>query len=115
MLELAAIIVIGLLAQWIAWRMKIPAIFPLIILGLVMGPLSTLFLDEKWIDPENIFAGKTMYYSVSLSVGVILFEGGLTLKFKEVRQLAGVVRNLLIVGPIVMGIGGALAAHKSFD
>ena len=111
MLELAAIIVIGLLAQWIAWRMKIPAIFPLIILGLVMGPLSTLFLDEKWIDPENIFAGKTMYYFVSLSVGVILFEGGLTLKFKEVRQLAGVVRNLLIVGPIVMGIGGALAAH----
>ncbi len=115
MLELAAIIVIGLLAQWIAWRMKIPAIFPLIILGLVMGPLSTLFLDEKWIDPENIFAGKTMYYFVSLSVGVILFEGGLTLKFKEVRQLAGVVRNLLIVGPIVMGIGGALAAHYFLD
>ena len=115
MLELAAIIVIGLLAQWIAWRMKIPAIFPLIILGLIMGPLSTLFLDEKWIDPENIFAGKTMYYFVSLSVGVILFEGGLTLKFKEVRQLAGVVRNLLIVGPIVMGIGGALAAHYFLD
>ena len=58
MLELAAIIVIGLLAQWIAWRMKIPAIFPLIILGLVMGPLSTLFLDEKWIDPENILLVK---------------------------------------------------------
>ena len=115
MLELAAIIVIGLLAQWIAWRMKIPAIFPLIILGLIMGPLSTLFLDEKWIDPENIFAGKTMYYFVSLSVGVILFEGGLTLKFKEVRQLAGVVRNLLIVGPIVMGLGGALAAHYFLD
>ena len=112
---IAGIIVIGLLAQWIAWRMKIPAIFPLIILGLIMGPLSTLFLDEKWIDPENIFAGKTMYYFVSLSVGVILFEGGLTLKFKEVRQLAGVVRNLLIVGPIVMGIGGALAAHYFLD
>ena len=115
MIELSAIIVIGLLAQWIAWRMKIPAIFPLIILGLVMGPLSTLFLDEKWIDPENIFAGKTMYYFVSLSVGVILFEGGLTLKFKEVRKLAGVVRNLLIVGPIIMGIGGALSAHYFLD
>lgn len=111
MLELAAIIVFGLLAQWIAWRMKIPAIFPLILLGLAMGPLSTLVLDYQWINPENIFAGKTMYYFVSLSVGVILFEGGLTLKFKEVRQLAGVVRNLLIFGPIVMGIGGALAAH----
>ncbi|MEE3037719.1 MAG: sodium:proton antiporter, partial [Bacteroidota bacterium] len=94
-----------------AWRMKIPAIFPLILLGLFMGPLSTLFLEKQWINPENIFAGNTMYYFVSLSVGIILFEGGLTLKFKEVRQLAGVVRNLLIFGPIVMGIGGAVIAH----
>ena len=33
------------------------------------------------------------------------------MKFKEVRQLAGVVRNLLIFGPIVMGLGGAVIAH----
>ena len=69
------------------------------------------FLDKQWIDPENIFAGKTMYYFVSLSVGVILFEGGLTLKFKEVRQIAGVVRNLLILGSVIMLVGGAFAAH----
>ena len=111
MLELSAIIVFGILAQWIAWRMKIPAIFPLILLGLFMGPLSILFLDKQWINPENIFAGNTMYYFVSLSVGIILFEGGLTLKFKEVRKLAGVVRNLLIFGPIIMGLGGAIIAH----
>ncbi|MBL6657235.1 MAG: sodium:proton antiporter [Flavobacteriales bacterium] len=115
MIELSAIIVFGILAQWIAWKMKIPAIFPLILLGLFMGPLSTLFLDTQWINPENIFAGNTMYYFVSLSVGIILFEGGLTLKFKEVRQLAGVVRNLLIFGPIIMGIGGAVAAHYFLD
>lgn len=111
MLELAAIIVFGIFAQWIAWKLKIPAIFPLILLGLILGPLSTLVLDKQWINPENIFAGKTMYYFVSLSVGVILFEGGLTLKFKEVRKLAGVVRNLLIFGAIIMLIGGALTAH----
>lgn len=115
MLELAAIIVFGIFAQWIAWRMRIPAIFPLIILGLFLGPFSTLFLDKQWIDPENIFAGKTMYYFVSLSVGVILFEGGLTLKFKEVRQIAGVVRNLLFLGSIIMLIGGAFAAHYFLD
>lgn len=115
MLELAAIIVFGIFAQWIAWRMKIPAIFPLILLGLLLGPLSTLFLENQWINPENIFAGKTMYYFVSLSVGVILFEGGLTLKFKEVRQIAGVVRNLLIFGSIIMLLGGAFAAHYFLD
>ena len=111
MLELAAIIVLGIFAQWIAWRMRIPAIFPLIIIGLFVGPLSILFLENQWINPENIFAGKTMYYFVSLSVGVILFEGGLTLKFKEVRKIAGVVRNLLVIGSVIMLIGGALAAH----
>ena len=113
MLELSAIIVFGIFAQWIAWRMKIPAIFPLILLGLFLGPLSKVILglDEKWINPENIFAGKTMYYFVSLSVGIILFEGGLTLKFKEVRKLAGVVRNLLFFGSIIMLLGGAIAAH----
>ena len=115
MLELAAIIVFGIFAQWIAWRMRIPAIFPLILLGLFLGPLSTLFLEQQWINPENIFAGKTMYYFVSLSVGVILFEGGLTLKFKEVRQIAGVVRNLLIIGSVIMLLGGALAAHYFLD
>ena len=54
MLELSAIIVFGILAQWIAWRMKIPAIFPLILLGLFMGPLSTLFLEKQWINHKNI-------------------------------------------------------------
>lgn len=115
MLELAAIIVFGIFAQWIAWRMRIPAIFPLILLGLLLGPLSIIFLDHQWINPENIFAGKTMYYFVSLSVGVILFEGGLTLKFKEVRQIAGVVRNLLIIGSVIMLLGGAFAAHYFLD
>ena len=115
MLELSAIIVFGIVAQWIAWKMKIPAIFPLILLGLFMGPLSIIFLDKQWINPENIFAGNTMYYFVSLSVGVILFEGGLTLKFKEVKKMAGVVRNLLIFGPIIMGIGGAFTVYYILD
>ena len=46
MLELAAIIVFGIFAQWIAWRMRIPAIFPLIILGLFLGPFPLFF----WIN-----------------------------------------------------------------
>ena len=65
MLELSAIIVFGIFAQWIAWKMRIPAIFPLILLGLILGPLSILFMDDQWISPEKIFAGKTMYYFVS--------------------------------------------------
>ena len=43
MLELAGIIVLGIFAQWIAWKVKIPAILPLILIGLAVGPLSTLY------------------------------------------------------------------------
>ena len=111
MIELSAILILGISAQWIAWKIKMPAIFPLILIGLVVGPLASHFLDDKMIDPARIFSGKMLHYFVSLSVGVILFEGGLTLRLKEVRKVASTVRNLLIIGPIVTLIGGAVAAH----
>ena len=43
MVELAGIIVLGIIAQWVAWRFKLPAILPLILIGLLVGPISTLF------------------------------------------------------------------------
>lgn len=115
MLELASIIILGIFAQWAAWRMKLPAIFPLILIGLLAGPIASLdiFLGSKLIDPARIFnqEGNILNYFVSLSVGIILFEGGLTLKLKEVRHVATTVRNLIIVGPIISLIGGGLAAY----
>lgn len=111
MLELASVLILGIAAQWIAWRMRIPAIFPLILIGLIAGPVWELVYGYKQIDPDHLFAGKTMYYFVALSVGVILFEGGITLKFKEVAHLARTIRNLLIFGTIIMLLGGAVASH----
>ena len=43
MLELAGIIVLGIFAQWIAWKVKIPAILPLILIGLAVGPYVYTF------------------------------------------------------------------------
>lgn len=113
MIELASILVLSVLAQWLAWRIKIPAILPLIIIGLAMGPGSTFFTADggKLLDGDNIFSGDLLFAFVSISVGVILFEGGLTLKLKEIRYQAGVVRNLLIFGPVVTLVGGGIAAH----
>jgi len=45
MLELAGIIILGILAQWVAWRLKLPAILPLILIGLLVGPFSTLYTE----------------------------------------------------------------------
>lgn len=113
MAELASILILSVFAQWMAWKIKIPAILPLIIIGLFLGPGSTFFTNdgEKLLDGDNIFTGDLLFAFVSISVGVILFEGGLTLKIKEIRHQAGVVRNLLIFGPIITLGGGGLAAH----
>ncbi len=113
MIELASILVLSVLAQWLAWKIKIPAILPLIIIGLAVGPLSTYLTPygDKLLDGDTIFSGDFLFSFVSISVGVILFEGGLTLKLSEIRYRVGTVRNLLIFGPIITLIGGGLAAH----
>ena len=113
MIELASILIISVLAQWFAWKVKVPAILPLIVIGLLLGPVSTFMTPDgsKILDGDQIFSGDLLFAFVSISVGVILFEGGLTLKLKEMRHQAGVVRNLLIFGPIITLIGGGVASH----
>lgn len=113
MLQLAAILILGIFGQWFAWRVKIPAILPLIVLGLLVGPVSSLLTTEgtKWINTDTIFQGHYLFDFVSLAVGVILFEGGLTLKISEVRQVAGVIRNIIVIGSIVTLFGGTWAMH----
>lgn len=91
MLELAGIIILGIIAQWVAWRFKLPAILPLILIGLIVGPISTLYTQDgsKLIEPiwngeKGLFPGDGLYYFVSLAISIILFEGGLTLKRSEI-------------------------------
>ena len=116
MLSLSGILVLGIFAQWLAWKIKLPAILPLILFGLLLGPISTLFTPngEKLLSGDDIFSGELLFSFVSISVGVILFEGGLTLNIKEIRKVAGSVRNILTIGVLVTWIGGTLAAHYLF-
>lgn len=113
MIQLAGILILSVFAQWFAWKVKVPAILPLIIIGLALGPLSTFVTPygDKLLDGDLIFSGDLLFAFVSISVGVVLFEGGLTLKIKEMRHQAAVVRNLLIFGPIITLVIGGYAAH----
>ena len=98
MLELAGIIILGIIAQWFAWKFKIPAILPLILIGLLVGPIATLISEDgtKWIEPvwngeEGLFPGERLFNFVSLAISIILFEGGLTLKKEEVLNVGSVI------------------------
>ena len=106
--SLAGIVVAGVLAQWIAWRAGLPSILLLLAVGIVAGPVL------GWLDPDALF-GDLLLPLVSLSVAVILYEGGLSLRLSELRHVGTMVRNLCTIGVVVTWAGGTLFARWFFD
>lgn len=93
-LMLSGIGLLGLCCQWLAWRVKLPAILFLLIVGILLGPVSGV------LDPDLLF-GDLLFSFVSLSVAIILFEGSLTLKRSEVSEIGDVVGNLVTYGALL--------------
>ncbi len=121
MVELAGIIILGIIAQWVAWRLKLPAILPLILIGLLVGPIASLYTEDglKLIEPiwngeKGLFPGEGLYYFVSLAISIILFEGGLTLKRSEIANVGPVITKLITIGSVVTFFGAGVAAHYIF-
>ncbi len=88
-LYIAGILALGIAAQWLAWRFRLPAIVLLLLFGVVLGKLTG---SEPSPDPDLFFA------LVSLAVGIILFEGGLSLDFREIKETRGAVFRLVSLG-----------------
>lgn len=103
-LMLTAMLGIGFLAQWLAWRVRLPAILPLLLIGLVLGP----FLGV--VDPDELL-GDLLFPAVSLAVAIILFEGSVNLRFDELSGIGHAVRRLVSYGAVVAVLGLAAAAH----
>ncbi|MEW6272335.1 MAG: cation:proton antiporter [Thermodesulfobacteriota bacterium] len=104
LIELAAILVLGILAQWISWRLRMPSILLLLATGLIAGPVT------GWLHPD-VLLGELLLPLVSLSVAVILYEGGLNLKLRELRDVGRAFFLLVTVGVAVSWVTGTLAAH----
>lgn len=101
---LAAVLLLGLFAQWVAWRYRFPSILLLLIVGFVAGPIS------GFLDPNLLF-GDLLFPIVSICVAIILFEGGLNLQFKELGNVGTIVLRLVTVGVLVTAIFGTVAAR----
>jgi len=108
LLGLGSIIVIGIAAQWLAWRIAIPSILILLLFGFIAGPIT------GFINPDKLL-GEALFPIVSISVAIILFEGGLSLKFKDLRKTGNVVLNLISVGAIVTWVLSSFAAYFILD
>ncbi|MBN2356313.1 sodium:proton antiporter [candidate division KSB1 bacterium] len=104
LLGLALIIVLGIGAQWLAWRFRWPSILILLLCGFLIGPVMNI------LNPEAIL-GEMLSPLVSFAVGIILFEGGLSLRLNELQEVGKMVRNLLTIGVAVTWVMISLAAH----
>lgn len=105
---LSGIVVLGIGAQWLAWRLRIPSILLLLCTGFAVGP------GMGWINPDQLF-GDLLLPVVSLSVGLILFEGGLSLRFRELRKTWTSLVGLLTVGALLTWVLTAVAASQILD
>ena len=105
---LAVIVGVGMAAQWLAWRSQIPSIILLLVAGLVLGPVTGV------VDPDA-FLGGTLFPIVSISVALILFEGGLDLPPRELKATGTVVRRLITIGAVITFFVAIWGAEQLFD
>lgn len=103
--KITVLVTLGIIAQWFAWRFRIPSIVLLSIFGILVGPIL------GWINPVEDF-GKAMDVLIKLAVSIIMFEGGLSLKFKDLKLAGPGVRRLVFLGlPISWVLGTAFAYY----
>lgn len=102
--QLVAVGLISIACQFFSYKVKIPAILPLLLAGILLGP--TL----GYLNPDQLF-GELLFPIVSLSVAIILFEGALTLQLKDLGGHGTMVRNLCTMGALVTWFIATPAAH----
>ncbi|MHC4548197.1 MAG: cation:proton antiporter [Planctomycetota bacterium] len=102
---LSAIVLLGAGAQWLGWRLRLPSILILLLFGFLAGPEVA-----GLVDPDRMF-GALLLPVISLSVAILLFEGALTLHWRELGEHRGVVGRLITLGAGITWLLAALAAH----
>lgn len=104
LIQISWIAFFSILAQWLGWRLKTPAIVFLLVGGFLAGPVF------KVVQPE-ILLGDLLNPFISLAVGIILFEGALNLNFKKIKEAKQAIRQTIIVGGPLAWLLTTLAAH----
>ena len=94
----------GVVLIAIGRRVGIPAIVLLLAGGVGLGPVGL-----GYVAPDSL--GDGLRVIVSFAIGIILFEGGLTLDLEGYRSASRLIRRLLSVGVLVTWLGTALAAR----
>ncbi|NIA24694.1 MAG: hypothetical protein GWP04_03910 [Gammaproteobacteria bacterium] len=105
---MGGIVVLAFAVTWLGERIQVPAILPLLLTGFLIGPAFGL------INPDDLM-GDLLTPVVSIAVGLILFEGGLSLRMREMAGQQQVLWLLVTVGVLVTWAVGAVTALAFTD
>lgn len=93
---------LGVLAQWISWRTQLPSILLLLLFGVVLGQFAHPdVVIARTISGDKEVVHRLLFPMVSLAVAVILFEGGLTLRIRELKKVGSAVLRLCTIGALI--------------
>ena len=110
---LALVLGLGILAQWIAWRLKVPSILLLLAFGFGLSVITGL--SGHPVNIDTFIPEETLLAIVGVFVAIILFEGGLTLKFSEIREAKAPVVRICTLGVAIAFLLGTTAARFIFE
>jgi len=113
---IAILLALGVGGMWTAWRLRVPSILILLFTGLLAGPVAhevtTGILGRPlWLDLSKFATPHTLMELVGLAIGLILFEGGLTLNWRDIAECRRVVGLLVTIGAGTTWCATSLAAR----
>ena len=102
-----ALMIAGIAASLAADRLRLPGLVLFLGLGMAIGSDGT-----GWIDFTDYELARTIGV---VALALILFEGGLTTSFGEIRSVAAPALSLAFVGTLVTALTAGVAATWLFD
>ena len=106
--QLAGLVVLAFAVTWLGERARVPVILPLLVTGFLIGPVFGL------ANPDELL-GDLLAPAVSIAVGLILFEGGLSLRIREMEGQQRVLWLLVTVGVLITWLIGAIVTSLFTD
>ena len=103
----AGAVVFGVLFTLIAHKLKISSIVVLLLGGIIVGPQCLGLINPDYL-------GEGLKTTISLAVGLILFEGGLTLDIKGYRLVSREIKGVLTKGVLVTCVASSIAIKILF-
>ncbi|GAA3869616.1 cation:proton antiporter domain-containing protein [Haloarcula argentinensis] len=104
----AGIIGLGVLAQVLAARLRVPSIIFYLLVGVIIGQPGLGIIGD------GTFGG-ALSAIVGLAVAIIVFEGAYHLRFDRLREAPAATFRLVTVGAAIALVGTAIAVKFAFS